>query len=534
MRVSVVVIAYNDAVHVGEAVRSALAQGDAVGEVIAVDDASTDTTGRVLDELAARHGPRLRIVHRESNSGGCGTPRNDGVRAATGRFVMFLDSDDVLPPGAVDALLDAALRHGAPVAAGACVRRELPGGREVPWQPGLYEEAAVYDTPDDHPALVHDTLCVNKLYERTWLLAHGIAFPEGRFTYEDFVFTARVLAAAPRLALVPDRVYTWHVRRAAAKPSISLDREKVANWQARLSAHRTAVGIFQESGHKGLAHAARTKFLEHDLRMYVRELRTRGADYQREWWRLTREYVAGFEESELVAADAPARWVARVLLAAESPVDLERLAHLAARPGRLLPPFATAGERPVWSAELPGAELDGMETVPVDRLPVTVDAEPVVGARCALRLRLHELYGRLADAGPVSVEVDLRHRVTGRVVPLRNTALAAAPSGSAWTAVLPVDFGALAGAGGSAGADGPAGPDAWDLTARVRCVDGTVLRPGLRATGPGLRRHVLPSTRHLVLLVQPYATTDGSLALRVASGPRSAWEIAARRLRRSG
>lgn len=53
--VSVVVIAYNDAGLVGEAVASALAQGPVVAEVIAVDDASSDGTARVLDALAAEH-----------------------------------------------------------------------------------------------------------------------------------------------------------------------------------------------------------------------------------------------------------------------------------------------------------------------------------------------------------------------------------------------------------------------------------------------------------------------------------------------
>ena len=120
------------------------------------------------------------------------------------------------------------------------------------------------------------------------------------------MFTARVLAAAPRVVTIPDRVYLWHVRRSAARQSISLDRKDVANWQARIAAHRASVQIFQDAGHKALAHAAATKFLDHDLRMYVRELHTRGADYRTEWWRLTRDYLAGFDEADLRAARAPA------------------------------------------------------------------------------------------------------------------------------------------------------------------------------------------------------------------------------------
>ncbi|MEU9122746.1 glycosyltransferase family 2 protein [Streptomyces sp. NPDC048506] len=531
-QVSIVVIAFNDAVHVGDAVRSALAQetsAETVTEVIAVNDASTDGTGAALDALA-RDEPRLRVLHRDENSGGCGTPRNDGLRAATGRFVMFLDSDDVLPPGAVRALLDAALEHDAPVAAGACVRRELPAQRDVPWQPALYREPAVYDSAESSAALVRDTLCVNKLYDRAFLAEHRITFPEGRYTYEDFVFTARVLAAAPRIVTVPDSVYIWHVRRSAAKQSISLDRKDVTNWQARIEAHRASVRIFLDAGQKALADAAATKFLDHDLRMYVRELHTRGADYRAEWWRLTRDYLAEFDESALRAARAPARWLARVVLASPAPRDLDRLTQLAARPGRLLPPYAEADGRAVWSADLPGVELEDLDSKPLHRLPVTVDAEPAATGRSVLRLRVHDLYGRLAAAGPQSIDVELHRRRDDHRGPVHTAALSPAPDGAGpaacWTAEVVLDIAALAEPGGSAD------PEPWDVMAEVNCADGAGFRAALRATGPGLRRRVLPSRRHAVLLVQPYATTGGALSLRVASGLRSVWRIAARRLRR--
>lgn len=72
-QVSVVVIGYNDADHVTDAVRSALAQGPAVREVLAVDDRSTDGSADLLDRLAADE-PRVKVVRRPDNSGGCGSP----------------------------------------------------------------------------------------------------------------------------------------------------------------------------------------------------------------------------------------------------------------------------------------------------------------------------------------------------------------------------------------------------------------------------------------------------------------------------
>ncbi|GAA3769124.1 glycosyltransferase family 2 protein [Streptomyces phyllanthi] len=521
-QVSIVVIGYDDAAHVADAVGSALAQGPAVREVIAVDDCSTDGSGQLLELLAAGES-RLRVIRRPVNSGGCGTPRNAGIEAAAAPYVMFLDSDDVLPPGAVNALLGAALAHDAQVTAGLCVRRELPSGRETPWQPELYTEPAVLARPSLRPRLVHDTLCVNKLYRADFLREHGIRFPEGRFPYEDFVFTARVLAAAPRTALVPDPVYVWHVRRSASRLSISLDRTGVENWRARTEAHRLSYDILLAAGEKQLARAARARFLDHSLRMYARELDQRGDGYRREWWTLTREYLATFDAADFALAPAPGRVLARVILACAEPRDLSRLKELAARPARLNPPYARAADgTPVWSADLPGVELDHLLERPMRLLPVAVDAELRPRARgTRLRLRLHELYGRMEEAGPEAVDVEFTHRDGGRVGLARTAALTAEPEFDDWSAEVPLDLGAL-------------GSGTWDLRLRLCFQDGTSRETTAHAlAGPGLlRRTAVPSVRHGLLLVQPYATHAGALALRLAPGWRGLTGVVRRRLKR--
>ncbi|MEV7724175.1 glycosyltransferase [Streptomyces sp. NPDC087917] len=525
-KVSVVVIAYDDAGLVGEAVASALAQGPVVAEVIAVDDASCDGTGRVLDELAAAH-PRLRVVHRTENSGGCGTPRNDGIAAATSPYVLFLDSDDVLAPGAAEALVRAAEEHRAPVTVGSCVRRELPEGRDVPWMPGLHVPGEVIERPADRPELVRDTLCVNKLYERAFLEKHAIRFPDGRFVYEDFVFTARVLAAAPRIAVIGDLVYVWHVRRRAARVSISLDRADVGNWRSRVEAHTIAARVLAEASPE-LGRACRVKFLDYDLRMYLREI---GTDplYQAAWWDLTRAYVAGFDPADLDAAPARARWTARVLLAAETPpADLERLTRLAAEPARLPPPYATgpAGE-PVWSEALP-VPLDGLDALPAAELPLAVDAEPA--GRGVVRIRVRDLYGRLAAAGPRTVELSFPPRAGGDPVRVRPVELVPAADGDGWSAEVPFRLAALAAEGRRRGLRGL---QAWDVRVGVRCADGSCPLTSLRPLGGLLRRRALPSSRYGVLLAQPYRTAAGALALRLAPGAGGALTFVRNRLDRA-
>ena len=104
--VSVVIPAKNVAAYVGETLASALAQGE-VTEVIVVDDGSTDNT---ISIVRAIRDPRLRLM--TNDSAGVSAARNLGARHASGEWLLFLDADDRMRPGAVAALLAAA--RGAP------------------------------------------------------------------------------------------------------------------------------------------------------------------------------------------------------------------------------------------------------------------------------------------------------------------------------------------------------------------------------------------------------------------------------------
>jgi glycosyltransferase involved in cell wall biosynthesis len=91
--VSVVIPAYNAARTVRQAVTSALEQSRNDLEVIVVDDGSTDGTADVVRNLGD---PRLRLVSQENS--GAAAARNAGTEAASGRWVAFLDADDLWLP----------------------------------------------------------------------------------------------------------------------------------------------------------------------------------------------------------------------------------------------------------------------------------------------------------------------------------------------------------------------------------------------------------------------------------------------------
>jgi len=93
-RISVIIIAYNAEPYIAETLESVFAQDYPNLEVIVVDDGSTDGTERCVRQF----GSRVRYIHQD-NSGGCSKPRNTGTLVASGEFLVFLDSDDLLAPG---------------------------------------------------------------------------------------------------------------------------------------------------------------------------------------------------------------------------------------------------------------------------------------------------------------------------------------------------------------------------------------------------------------------------------------------------
>ncbi|MFF2371029.1 glycosyltransferase family 2 protein [Agromyces sp. NPDC058110] len=100
--VSVIIPTYNRRHVVGRAIESVLAQTVPVGEVIVVDDGSTDGTAAYLESLAAADS-RIRLA--AAGHGGAAAARNLGIGLATGGLIAFQDSDDEWEPDFLERLL---------------------------------------------------------------------------------------------------------------------------------------------------------------------------------------------------------------------------------------------------------------------------------------------------------------------------------------------------------------------------------------------------------------------------------------------
>ena len=105
-RVSVIVPAFNAANFLGEALSSLRAQTIADIEIIVVDDGSTDGTSAIARSHAAEDA-RVRLLSRASPSGKPSCARNQALGEARGRYIAFLDADDVSVPHRLESALHA-------------------------------------------------------------------------------------------------------------------------------------------------------------------------------------------------------------------------------------------------------------------------------------------------------------------------------------------------------------------------------------------------------------------------------------------
>ncbi|MGV9346095.1 bifunctional glycosyltransferase/CDP-glycerol:glycerophosphate glycerophosphotransferase [Streptomyces spiralis] len=314
--VSVVVIVYNDEERLPTAVGSVLEQTLRNVEVIIADDCSTDGSYEVAQALAAAHPDKVRAIRLPENSGGCGEPRNQGVKVARGRYVMFLDSDDTLERNACRNMVEAADRTDADLVSALCVRVHTDSrhDKRVQWYPWLYRETRTLDSVAELPDLfVFDTLSTNKCYRRDFLLGNDLAFPRG-IHYEDLLFSAQAYLAARRITLIPNTVYFWNVVQKTSVKSISNRRNEISNFADRVEIHRRIDAILDRQGQDELKLRKDIKFLKHDLVLYLRELPFLDDDYRHRFAELARDYVQDFPEAAYAELDRVHAICAQLLL----------------------------------------------------------------------------------------------------------------------------------------------------------------------------------------------------------------------------
>ncbi|WP_141208362.1 glycosyltransferase family A protein [Streptomyces griseorubiginosus] len=205
VKVSVVIPVYNPGAYIEDCIASLRRQSLPPDEfeAIFVDDGSTDDTPARLDAVAAEV-ENITVIHQEA-SGWSGKPRNVGIAASEGEFVMFVDNDDYLGDEALERMYDYAVANGADVVVGKMAGK----GRGVPVE--LFRRNHPRATVDNAPLI--DSLTPHKMFRRAFLDRIGLRFPEGRRRLEDHVFVTEAYLRADNVSVLSDYVCYYHLKR---------------------------------------------------------------------------------------------------------------------------------------------------------------------------------------------------------------------------------------------------------------------------------------------------------------------------------
>lgn len=213
--ISIIIPVYNVEKYLQDCVDSVRKQTYKNLEIILIDDGSTDNSGKMCDEYK-KQDARIKVFHK--SNGGLSDARNLGLEKATGQYVYFLDSDDILPQCAIEILLYICLENKADVAIAGYEKFSNRIPQEV--DTNKLEDSEVLDKIEAIRRMLlqngfgHEAW--GKLYKtKLWKCEH---FPKGKL-YEDYATTYRIINQCDKVAVLKGNLYWYRIRNGSIMKS---------------------------------------------------------------------------------------------------------------------------------------------------------------------------------------------------------------------------------------------------------------------------------------------------------------------------
>ena len=251
IRVSVVVPVYNVANFIDEGLDSIANQNFKHRyEVILIDDCSTDASLDVCRRYANDHASKFCLIESETNAG-VSVARNLGLQQARGRYLMFVDPDDILPPTALSDLFEAAEQYHADIVKGNLT---------------LFDNHDRRPAPDhvDRTKLITGEDVLTALYQHSSVRGHiggklfrrdrlgNLRLPEGVRMAQDLFYFSEMFSKARSLLLLNQEVYCYR-KHQSGSTGRKYEKGSYIDWiDAVENSGKFAVSDDQKRAHKDL------------------------------------------------------------------------------------------------------------------------------------------------------------------------------------------------------------------------------------------------------------------------------------------
>lgn len=225
--ISIIVPVWNTEKYLRRCLTSLIGQTKKDIEIVCINDGSPDNSLVILNDFAAKDG-RVKVISQENK--GVAVARNVGLKNATGKYIMWCDSDDEYAPNMCSQMFDAIEKHNVDMVACSMnvvndnvdsrlgtdveeyVRLKFSGKQKVDWN-----------------LIVHtDVSLPSKIMKKSLIDAYGMHFPDG-LHFEDAYFFDQYFTASKNVYYLDEKLYFYHrnndsiMSRSFKKTNISLD-----------------------------------------------------------------------------------------------------------------------------------------------------------------------------------------------------------------------------------------------------------------------------------------------------------------------
>ena len=245
--VSVIIPMYNAEKYITETLNSVLEQTFQNFEVLVVDDCSTDKSAKIVENFISKiEGERIKLIRMKKNTGNPGVPRNRGLEFSRGKYIYFLDSDDIILETALEEMYNSAEKFQADVIY--YLNYGISGGlgKDFLENVRITNKSFVTETkflPYDLPLRLNYYLKFYfeappwlKFSRRDFLIKNNIKFPLN--SQEDNLWTLELLCLAEKFLISTDICCIHRVREGSDSSS-----KKTLDSQVKYSLDRVVRGI---------------------------------------------------------------------------------------------------------------------------------------------------------------------------------------------------------------------------------------------------------------------------------------------------
>lgn len=301
--ISVIVPVYNVEEYLEECLESLRHQGDVSLEVLVIDDGSTDTSGEIADSFAQKS-EIFKVFHIEN--GGLGHARNVGVPLASGKYIFFVDSDDIVPENTFSNMFSLAEHNQTELTICNVARFNSKKTWASVLHKNIFSGVKYYTNIFESPELIYDTTSWNKLILREFYLKNSFSFPEN-ILYEDIPVTIPMHILANKVSVYNEIGYLWRVRDGATM-SITQQTSSLKNLNDRIAIISMLDAFFKENvTDEKLILEKEIKALRTDLYIFVNACVNSDKETALEMMKIINDYIdknvsgAAFEALGVIA-----------------------------------------------------------------------------------------------------------------------------------------------------------------------------------------------------------------------------------------